>query len=142
MFPKWFDKWNSDNPTNIFGPAIAVGVAGGGVRGAAMIVAWGQPFATTSQQTGPRGTGGDAVLDRDSRSAGARNDSYQTQVAYSMIEMTQNINENWAAHVQANAEVGSPVTPATADSRAEQRLVPGRSRQLERRPGGPPSRTG
>jgi hypothetical protein len=34
------------------------------------------------------------------------NDSYQTQVAYSMIEMTQNINQNWAAHVQANAEVG------------------------------------
>jgi photosynthetic reaction center cytochrome c subunit len=54
MFPKWFDKWNSDNPTNIFGPAIAVGVAGGAVFVAAMIVAWGQPFATTSQQTGPR----------------------------------------------------------------------------------------
>ena len=24
MFPKWFsDKWNKENPTNIFGPAIA-----------------------------------------------------------------------------------------------------------------------
>jgi photosynthetic reaction center cytochrome c subunit len=28
------------------------------------------------------------------------------QVAYSMIEMTQNINQNWIGHVQANAEVG------------------------------------
>jgi photosynthetic reaction center cytochrome c subunit len=34
------------------------------------------------------------------------NDSYQTSLAYSMIEMTQNINQNWAGHVQANAEVG------------------------------------
>ena len=57
MFPKWFDKWNSDNPTNIFGPAIAVGVAGSAVFVAAMIVGWGQPFPTDSQQTGPRGTG-------------------------------------------------------------------------------------
>jgi photosynthetic reaction center cytochrome c subunit len=57
MFPKWFDKWNADNPTNIFGPAIFVGVAGGAVFLAAMIVAWGQPYATASQQTGPRGTG-------------------------------------------------------------------------------------
>jgi hypothetical protein len=53
MFPKWFDKWNSENPTNIFGPAIAVGVAGGAVFVAAMIVAWGQPFATTSHADGP-----------------------------------------------------------------------------------------
>jgi photosynthetic reaction center cytochrome c subunit len=165
MFPKWFDKWNSDNPTNIFGPAIAVGVAGSAVFVAAMIVAWGQPFATASQQTGPRGTGmhvqefvseleagdptiagyvtsepivptADSALAIDTlegvppslanvsvenyeRLVEAMrswtgipdllepgNDSYQTQVAYSMIEMTQNINQNWAAHVQANAEVG------------------------------------
>ena len=57
MFPKWFDNWNKDNPTNIFGPAIAVGVAGSAVFVAAMIVAFGQPFKTESQQTGPRGTG-------------------------------------------------------------------------------------
>ena len=25
MLPKWFDKWNRDNPTDIFGPAILVG---------------------------------------------------------------------------------------------------------------------
>lgn len=163
MFPKWFDKWNADNPTNIFGPAIAVGVAGSAVFVAAMIVGFGQPFPTESQQTGPRGTGmhvqefvsdlavypdvegfftsepvvpaegaammGDAAgvppaLANLTQENYARlvtamrewtgipdllapgNDSYQTQVAWSMIEMTQNINQNWIGHVQANAEVG------------------------------------
>jgi photosynthetic reaction center cytochrome c subunit len=57
MFPKWFDKWDQDNPTNIFGPAIAVGALGGAIFFAVMIIAWGQPYATTSMQTGPRGTG-------------------------------------------------------------------------------------
>ena len=175
MFPKWFDKWNSDNPTNIFGPAILVGTAGGAVFLAAMIVAWGQPFATASQQTGPRGTGmhvqefvsdleaGDPTLadyyedepfypQEGEDLAGdiyenvqvlgnltdanfnrlmnaitlwvapdegcaychagaaegnyADDDLYTKVVARSMIQMTQNINQNWAAHVQANAEVG------------------------------------
>ncbi|MBF9045599.1 photosynthetic reaction center cytochrome c subunit [Rhodobacterales bacterium LSUCC0031] len=163
MFPKWFDKWNADNPTNIFGPAIAVGVAGSAVFLAAMIVGFGQPFPTESQQTGPRGTGmhvqefvsdlavypdvegfftsepvvpaegaammGDAAgvppalanltPENYERLVTAMrewtgipdllapgNDSYQTQVAWSMIEMTQNINQNWIGHVQANAEVG------------------------------------
>jgi photosynthetic reaction center cytochrome c subunit len=163
MFPKWFDNWNKDNPTNIFGPAIAVGVAGSAVFVAAMIVGFGQPFPTESQQTGPRGTGmhvqefvsdlavypdvdgfftsepivpveGAAVMgnadgvppslanltpENYERLVTAMrewtgipdllepgNDSYQTQVAYSMIEMTQSINQNWIGHVQANAEVG------------------------------------
>ncbi|MDG4646935.1 photosynthetic reaction center cytochrome PufC [Roseibacterium sp. SDUM158017] len=165
MFPKWFDNWNRDNPTNVFGPAIGVGIAGSAIFVAAMIVAWGQPFATDSMQTGPRGTGmhvqefvsdleaGDPTVSGFVTSepvvpaAGSAmaadtmedvppslanvteenydrlltamrawtgipdllepgNESYQTQVAYSMIEMTQNINQNWAAHVQANAEVG------------------------------------
>ena len=163
MFPKWYDNWSKDNPTNIFGPAIAVGVAGSAVFVAAMIVAWGQPFATDQMQTGPRGTGmhvsefvtdlavypdvegfftsepivpaeGAVVMgaadgvppalanltpENYERLVTAMrewtgipdllapgNDSYQTQVAYSMIEMTQNINQNWIGHVQANAEVG------------------------------------
>lgn len=164
MFPKWFDNWNKDNPTNIFGPAIAVGVAGSAIFVAAMIVAWGQPFATASQQTGPRGTGmhvqefvsdlavypdvdgyvtsepvvptadsqlaidvlegvppalANVTVENYERLRDAMrswtgipdllepgNDSYQTSLAYSMIEMTQNINQNWAGHVQANAEVG------------------------------------
>lgn len=57
MFPKWFDKWNEDNPTNIFGPAILVGVIGGAVFAAALVVTWGNPAQTASLQTGPRGTG-------------------------------------------------------------------------------------
>jgi len=57
MFPKWFDEWNKNNPTNIFGPAILVGGLGGAVFAAALVVTWGQPFATDSLQTGPRGTG-------------------------------------------------------------------------------------
>ena len=57
MFPKWFTEWSEKNPTNIFGPGIIVGVVGSAVFVAAFIVAWGQPFATASTQTGPRGTG-------------------------------------------------------------------------------------
>lgn len=57
MFPKWFDKWNKDNPKDIFGPAILVGAVGGAVFVAAMLVSFGQPYATDSVQTGPRGTG-------------------------------------------------------------------------------------
>ncbi|MBF9057884.1 photosynthetic reaction center cytochrome c subunit [Rhodobacterales bacterium HKCCSP123] len=164
MFPKWFDNWNRDNPTNIFGPAIAVGVAGSAIFVAAMIVAWGQPFATDQMQTGPRGTGmhvsefvsslseypdvdgyvtsepvvptadsqlaidvfdvvpptlGNITVENYERLLEAMrswtgipdlldpgNDSYQTALAYTMIEMTQNINQNWIGHVQANAEVG------------------------------------
>ena len=57
MLPKWFDDWNKKNPTNIFGPGILVGVVGTAVFFAAAIVSIGQPFATSSLQTGPRGTG-------------------------------------------------------------------------------------
>lgn len=164
MFPKWFDNWNKDNPTNIFGPAIAVGVAGSAVFVAAMIVGFGQPFPTASQQTGPRGTGmhvqefvstlsqypdvdgfvtsepvvpgassqlaidvlegvppalANVTVENYERLRDAMrswtgipdllepgNDSYQTALAYSMISMTQSINQDWIGHVQANAEVG------------------------------------
>jgi photosynthetic reaction center cytochrome c subunit len=57
MFPRWFDKWNRDNPRDIYGPAIAIGVVGGAVFAATMLVAFGAPYATDSLQTGPRGTG-------------------------------------------------------------------------------------
>ncbi|MGI3212008.1 photosynthetic reaction center cytochrome PufC [Roseovarius tibetensis] len=57
MFPKWFDKWNRENPKEIYGPAIAIGVVGGAVFVAALLVSGGQPYATESLQTGPRGTG-------------------------------------------------------------------------------------
>lgn len=57
MLPKWFDKWNSENPTDIELPAILIGAVGVAVIGVVAIVALGQPFATDSLQTGPRGTG-------------------------------------------------------------------------------------
>jgi photosynthetic reaction center cytochrome c subunit len=57
MFPKWFDKWNNENPTNIYGPAILIGAVGVAVTAAAFLVVVGQPFKTESLQSGPRGTG-------------------------------------------------------------------------------------
>lgn len=57
MLPKWFNQWNEDNPTDVFRPAIILGGLGGAVFVAALLVAAGQPFATQSLQTGPRGTG-------------------------------------------------------------------------------------
>jgi photosynthetic reaction center cytochrome c subunit len=57
MFPKWFDKWNRENPKDIYRPAIASSVVGGAVFVAAALVAGGQPYATESLQAGPRGTG-------------------------------------------------------------------------------------
>ena len=57
MLPTWFNKWNSENPTNIYGPAILVGTVGVAVTIAAFMVIVGQPFKTNSLQTGPRGTG-------------------------------------------------------------------------------------
>jgi len=57
MLPKWFEKWNEENPTNIFGPAILVGVLGAAVFFAIAVISIGNPAQTTSMQTGPRGTG-------------------------------------------------------------------------------------
>ena len=205
MLPKWFNDWNSNNPTDIYGPAILVGALGGAAFVAIMLVSWGQPFATDSLQTGPRGTGmsrpefvadlakpdptiedfvaldeepwvpeggealakdiyqnvqvlGDLTEDNFNRLMTAmtswvapeegcaychgdvdieeygNDDLYTKVVSRRMIEMTQNINENWDAHVNANKEVGvtcytchrgqnvpnniwfkiSPVTEATA----------------------------
>ncbi|MGK7755821.1 MULTISPECIES: photosynthetic reaction center cytochrome PufC [unclassified Roseovarius] len=166
MLPNWFNKWNSDNPTNIYGPAIAVGIVGAAVLVAAWLVSADKSSAVDSLQTGPRGTGmsvpefkselaardpgiegymamrsdpvvpqggeelaGDArenvppglegltVENYDRLLAAMQQwtgipdlfedmDSYQTSVGYTMIAMTQNLNENWDAHVNANAEVG------------------------------------
>ena len=166
MFPNWFGKWNRDNPTNVFGPAVAVSVVGAALFAVILIASLGQPYATESLQTGPRGTGmsvpefdsdrqapdpgiegfaattsdpvapqGGEELAGDAREnvpPGLENltvenydrllaamqqwtgipnlfedmDSYQTSVGYVMIGMTQNLNENWDGHVNANKEVG------------------------------------
>lgn len=172
---KWFDKWNRDNPTNIEGPAILVGVVGVAVIAVTALIALGQPFATDSLQTGPRGNGmavvkfksdlakpdpsiaeliedepyvpeegedlakdiyqnvqvlGDltdanfnrvmAAMTRwvapDAGCAYCHGDGdletygedtlYTKVVARRMIQMTQNINANWDAHVNANKQVG------------------------------------
>lgn len=166
MFPKWFNKWNADNPTNIFGPAILVSVGVGAVFVAAAFIALGQPYPNESLQTGPAGTGmsvpkfdserftpdpdieaylastttpvipqggeqtaaearenvppglGDLSVENYDRLLTAMRewvgipnlfddpDSYQTSVGHVMIQMTQNLNENWDGHVNANGEVG------------------------------------
>lgn len=166
MFPKWFDKWNRENPTDVYKPAIFLGVLGGAVFCTIVLVVLGQPFATDSLQTGPRGTGMDVpkfksdlatpdpsielfasstsqpvVPQGGEQTAGAAREnvppglenltvenydrllaamrewtgipdlfdnaeSYQTAVGHVMISMTQNINENWDGHVNANKEVG------------------------------------
>ncbi|MEM8731914.1 MAG: photosynthetic reaction center cytochrome PufC [Pseudomonadota bacterium] len=175
MLFKWFNDWNQENPTDVFGPAIVIGVAGAGVFVAAMLVAFGQPFSTVSMQTGPRGTGmsvpefasqvskpdptieayyteepyvpeggeplardiyenvqvlGDLTEDNFNRLMTAitlwvspeegcaychgdgdletygEDTLYTKVVSRRMIEMTQNINEGWDDHVNANAEVG------------------------------------
>ena len=56
MIGDWFWKWSKENPKNIYGPGILIGAIGGAVFVGAMIVTWGQPYETTTQQTGPRGT--------------------------------------------------------------------------------------
>ncbi|WP_187429535.1 Photosynthetic reaction center cytochrome c subunit [Roseobacter fucihabitans] len=175
MFPKWFDKWNADNPTNIFGPAILIGVIGGAVFAAALVVTWGNPAQTASLQTGPRGTGmsvpefnvvrmkadptiedyyteepyvpeggedlardiydnvqvlGDLTEDNFNRVMTAmtqwvapeqgctychgdgdldtygEDNLYTKVVARRMVQMTQNINESWDGHVNAEKQVG------------------------------------
>jgi photosynthetic reaction center cytochrome c subunit len=173
MFPKWFTDWNNSNPTDIFKPAVLIGTIGGAVVVAALLVSWGQPFATQSTQTGPRGIGMDVVSfasrlpDPDVLEyyteepypiepgeplagevyeniqvlgdvteanflrlmnaisiwvagdegcaychAGAdegeyADDSLYTKiVARRMIQMTQYVNDEWYAHVNANQEVG------------------------------------
>ncbi len=175
MLPKWFNDWNSENPTNIYGPAILVGVVGGAVFAAAMLVAFGRPFAVEAAQTGPRGTGmsvtdfvsdnatpdptidlyyteppyipeggealagdvyenvqvlGDLTEDNFNRLMNAitqwvspeqgcaychgdvdiaeygADDLYTKVVSRRMIQMTQNLNENWSGHVNISGEAG------------------------------------
>lgn len=175
MLPKWFKTWNDENPTDVRGPAIAVGVVGTAIFAAALIINYGQPKETQSLQTGPRGIGmsitefsqdlatpdpdiallvedepyipeggealakdvyqnvqvlGDVTEDNFNRLMAAMTNwvapdegcaychgdgdletygedaLYTKVVARRMIEMTQNINENWDGHVNANKQVG------------------------------------
>lgn len=53
----WFTKWNRDNPIDIYRPIVIFGVGGAAIIAATALVALGQPGATDTLQTGPRGTG-------------------------------------------------------------------------------------
>jgi photosynthetic reaction center cytochrome c subunit len=175
MFPKWYDKWVAENPKDIYGPAILIGVLGGAVLFAALLVTWGRPFAVEAAQTGPRGTGmsvtkfvaanatpdptialyyteppiiptggealageiyenvqvlGDLTEDNFTRLMNAitlwvapeqgcaychgdggietygADDLYTKVVARRMIQMTQNLNENWSGHVNVSGQAG------------------------------------
>ncbi|MEM7544485.1 MAG: photosynthetic reaction center cytochrome PufC [Pseudomonadota bacterium] len=79
MLPKWFNDWNRDNPKNIFGPAILIGAIGGAVFLAALIVTWGQPYATASIQTGPRGTGMSVTKFADAPAVDPTLEAYTTE---------------------------------------------------------------
>jgi len=130
-FPNWFGDWNKENPTDVFGPAILIGAVGGAIIFAAVIINYGNPYQTESVQTGPRGIGmsvtklEDALtdptaaeydaFDGDAKAAMQawtgipdlfdNEDSYQTSVAYTMIAMTQSLNEGWSDHVGEEAGV-------------------------------------
>ncbi|MBM2575518.1 photosynthetic reaction center cytochrome c subunit [Jannaschia sp. Os4] len=101
MFPRWFNDWNSRNPTNIYVPAIAVGTLGGAVVAAALLVQWGQPFATTSIQTGPPGIGM-VVTDFESSVAAADPTiaDYYTEAPY-----PPEVGEPLAGEVYKNVQV-------------------------------------
>ncbi|QGX97759.1 photosynthetic reaction center cytochrome c subunit [Roseovarius faecimaris] len=166
MLPNWFNKWNAENPTDIYRPIFIFGAIGGAVIVVVALLMFGQPYATDSLQTGPRGTGmsvpefeadlavpdpgieaflastsspvvpqggeemagsarenvppgleGLTVENYDRLLAAMRSwtgipdlfddpDNYQTAVGHVMITMTQNLNENWDGHVNANKQVG------------------------------------
>lgn len=53
----WFPEWNKKNPTDIYTPAILVGLLGGTIIVGVILLAYGHIVGTTSVQTGPAGTG-------------------------------------------------------------------------------------
>ena len=57
MLPQWFNDWNRDNPVDIYKPVIIIGGVGGALIVVIALLSFGQPFATESIQTGPRGNG-------------------------------------------------------------------------------------
>lgn len=101
MFPKWYDKWNQDNPktvNEILGPAILVGVAGGAIFIAALIVTWGNPAQTSTVQTGPRGNAmGIVKFDADRATPDPTIEDYYTEETYvpeGGEELARDIYEN------------------------------------------------
>lgn len=158
----WFMNWSRENPTNIEKFTVIAGTIGAAVVATVVIVAYGNPWATESIQTGPRGTGmsvpefvsdletpdpsialytssapippvggetlasetyplagplGDLTVENYDRLVSQirvwtgipdllEQENYQTEVAWRMIEMTRNLNENWDGHVNVSGEAG------------------------------------
>jgi len=106
MLSQWFNDWNSRNPTNIYGPAILVGALGGAVLIAILLVTWGQPFATVSMQTGPRGTGMEVVeFESDVTRADPTIEDYYTEEPY-----VPEVGELLAKDVYDNVQVLGDLT--------------------------------
>ena len=57
MLPKWYNEWNAKNPVDYIKPIVGFGILGGVVFCVIALLSLGQPFATSSLQTGPRGNG-------------------------------------------------------------------------------------
>ncbi|MEM1420203.1 MAG: photosynthetic reaction center cytochrome PufC [Pseudomonadota bacterium] len=79
----WFPEWNKKNPTDVFGPAIVIGAAFSAVLFAALIITWGSPYQTESEQTGPAGTGMSVAKFISMKRAGDPTvEDYYTEEAY------------------------------------------------------------
>ncbi len=133
--PKWYDEWDQKDPVHYGKPLFALGM-GLSLIVATAIIVMARPFGTESLQTGPRGIGmsvpefihdlkepdpgiaayealepTDDIFDAMRAWTGIPTlfedeEDYQTIVAKRMVEMTQNLNENWSDHVAADGDGG------------------------------------
>lgn len=102
---KWFPKWNKENPTDIYGPAILIGAIGGAVFLAALIISWGYPLQATSIQTGPAGTGMSVVKLKHFVEADPTLADYYTEAA-----LTPEAGEPLAKDIYENVQVLGELT--------------------------------
>jgi photosynthetic reaction center cytochrome c subunit len=103
MFPKWFNDWNRENPTNLAGPAILAGAAGSAVVLATLLLNWGNPFNDEYDQTGPRGIG--MQIPALDAKADPTIDDYYTEAPYPPEE-----GEPLASEVYENVQVLGDLT--------------------------------
>ena len=94
----WFPDWNQKNPKDIYGPAILVGALGGAVVFAVILMLYGNLYATTSDQTGPAGTGmHQPKFNSDRATPDPDIANYYTEVAYvpeAGEELAKDVYEN------------------------------------------------
>jgi len=80
--PKWFDAWSAANPKNPTGAYWVVGALGTAVIVAVGIVILGNPYQTSTVQTGPRGTAMGVVKFDADRVPDPTIEDYYTEEAY------------------------------------------------------------